>query len=631
MKKRGQITIFIILGILLLIAIALIVIFRREITVFQPERVLPPELAPVASYGDNCLEAVVMDGLHLMGAQGGYIYFPSEIENNPLSYIDTGLKIPYWQYITDNRIPSLGLMEAHLSRYIEEHINDCLEGFEPFQDQYDFIQKGAVEAETTIGDVNVVVEMEYPFEVVNKEGTKITDLDSFKVILPVKLKRVYEVAKQIMETESEDNKLEKVTIDLISLDPEIPISGFELSCSQKIWQVNEVESKLKTLLRTNLPLIRVDKTSYAAVPDDQPYILNHFVWDVTESTYRDIKASIQFNEINPLMMAVTPRDGNLLKSGMQQGQDIASFVCMQMWKFTYDVQYTVVVAVEDVENNFALNFGFNVQVKDNRPSRDILGAATQTFVQYDATAEAYCAEENKYGNYNMKIYTYDNVSDPTLGESSFPIHNVDITFTCLKFKCEMGKTKFEQGGAISVLEARFPYCVNGILRANKEGYQETFEFVTTVPGKEVSLYLKPLHIIDKYSVVKHELVNGVLSAAQPLAEGESAFITIKYVENETIKHSTSGAYPAILDGELQPIELLAEADFTYDLEVYLMDDEDLIGGFNSAWTPLWTDLGGSDEIVFHVVEVGAPVSEQQTLSFLNNIKTYSSQIIPELK
>ncbi len=125
MKKRGQITLFIIIGILLLISISLVILFREEITLFRPERVIPVEITSLVIFGDNCLEQISTDALNILGTQGGYIYLPGEIENNPLSYIDTGLKIPYWQYIQQNRIPSIPLMEAHLSRYIEERLNNC--------------------------------------------------------------------------------------------------------------------------------------------------------------------------------------------------------------------------------------------------------------------------------------------------------------------------------------------------------------------------------------------------------------------------------------------------------------------------------------------------------------------------
>jgi len=422
---------------------------------------------------------------------------------------------------------------------------------------------------------------------------------------------------------------QKITIDLIALDPDIPLSGFEMTCNQLTWRVSEVEEKLKRILRTNLPSIRIGQTDYLPVPSDQPYIRNHYIWQVTELPYPDIKATLQFNENQPLLMSVSPRSGDLLKSGMQKSQDVASFFCMQMWKFTYSVEYPVVVTVEDEENNFAMNFAFKIKVRNNRASRDILGQAPETFVEFGATAEAYCAEENRYGDYNMRVLTYDNVTDPLYGQiAPFPINDVNISFTCLKFTCDMGKTEYDQGGAVAVLETDFPYCVGGILRGNKEGYKEAEAFVTTRDNQEVRLYLKPVKIFEKYSVVKHELVNGVLQAAEGLESGETAFISLKYIDNETVLQATNGAYPAL---ELQEMELLAGADFPYEVEIYLMDGENIIGGYIGEWTPQWSNLEDAGEIEFHVVEAGVPETDAGAISLMNDIQTYSEQINPVLK
>ena len=310
MKKRGQITLFIILGIVLLIAIALVIIFREEITIFRPERIIPTETTVIQRFIDGCIEITATEGLNLLGAQGGYIYLPPSIENNPLAVVDTGIKIPQWDYFGQSRIPSIPLMEGHLSRYMIENLKDCLQNLEPFQAQYDIIERGELEAETEIVEEAVIFKVTFPIEIVNKEGTRITELKEFRIDSPIKLKKVYEVAKSIMETESEEMRVEKITVDLIALDPDIPISGIELGCGQKIWIKTDVENKLKTLLRNNLPRIRVDRTNYLPIPEDQPYLQNHYVWRVTELAYPEVRASINLAEspFSPFKMFVRPSD-----------------------------------------------------------------------------------------------------------------------------------------------------------------------------------------------------------------------------------------------------------------------------------------------------------------------------------
>jgi hypothetical protein len=275
------------------------------------------------------------------------------------------------------------------------------------------------------------------------------------------------------------------------------------------------------------------------------------------------------------------------------------------------------VMVEDEENNFNLNYAFDVMIRDNQPDRNALGQPTQVFTQIGATTEAYCG--NRYGGYDLKIRTWDNVSDPTYGETHIAVNDVNITFTCLKYTCELGQTDYEQGGALAVLETNFPYCANGILRGYKDGYQTAEQFITTTPNAEFDLYLSPVKNIYNYDVVKHSLNN--VNSYSPLDSEETAFISIKFVENLTTVHSTIGTYP--LNFEAPPIEFLAEADFPYEIEVYLMKDAELIGGYKGIWQPDWFELDEGSDIEFHVVM--QPAGEDSSTFFLN-LEEYSKQI-----
>ena len=602
-QKRGQITLFIVLGILLLVAVVLIIIYEENITLSQilPERLFPAKTGAIESFVEGCAENVARDDLALLGAQGGYIYMPSAIESNPLSYVDTGIKVPYWQYHAESRIPTLEIMEAHLSRYVNENLRECLNGLEVFREQYDIVEKGDVVTDTSINDEVVLFRVTYPFDVIDKDGKKITEIEKFHVESDVKLKRVYEVAESIMQKEALDMKFEKLTVDLLALDPEIPLTGVDFSCSRKRWSVLEIENKIKTLLRKNLPSVRVDHTSYEPVPEDQPYVLNHYVWRATELTYDDIRAGFTLVE-QPFRMNVRPRNGNALRSGMIKGDGLASFLCMQRWNFVYNLNYPVIASVEDIEHNYVLNFGFAVNVKDNMGSREPMLSRASALDFVETSEEAYCTKINN--DFVMSIRTHSNVSDPVYGEYTDFLPQVNVSFTCIRYTCEVGKTGYPAGRvkAEAVLEAPFPYCAGGIMRAKKPGYKTATQFVTTSAGKAVDMYLTPVKAIEKYTVVKHTRSEGILSGARRLDSDETAFITLRYVDNQTVMHETSGSYPIESDFIAQPLELLAEADFPYTVEVYILNENNIIGGYTGTWTPEWTELKSASEIEFHVAE-----------------------------
>ncbi len=388
----------------------------------------------------------------------------------------------------------------------------------------------------------------------------------------------------------------------------------------------QIEDKVKKLLRFNIPRLRVDFTDYEDFGRDEKYEQNHYIWRATELEYNDIRVGLTFDEHIPFRMAVRPSSGQLLRSSELKGQELASFVCWQQWKFVYDMQFPVIVRAEDYENDYGLQFGFMAQVKNNRGNREQLTVEQPFFEPIDASEESYCG--NRYGNYFMRVSTFDNVSDPLLGETHEPIDKVNVSFTCLKYTCDIGQTRYQSGGAAARLEAQFPYCVNGVLKTEKSGYKDAQQFVTTSSGKEVNAYLTPIKEISKYKVVKHVVLGeNTIGGARALDPGEKAFISIRYVRNNTLVHETWGGYPSEADIAVQKIELLGLADFPYQLEVYLTDEEKgLLGGYVSNWKPDWIRLKDAKEIEFHVVSKQSFASDADRITFIAQLNELSKQV-----
>ena len=84
MQKRGQATIFIIIGLVIVLVVAGLIIFRQELFVSQWEKeqaeslIVPEQAEEIHTHVYTCVEEVVGNGLDLLGAQGGYINLPED-------------------------------------------------------------------------------------------------------------------------------------------------------------------------------------------------------------------------------------------------------------------------------------------------------------------------------------------------------------------------------------------------------------------------------------------------------------------------------------------------------------------------------------------------------------------------
>ncbi len=629
--SRGQAAIFIVISLIILLAGLLY--FFYEAQFFEKEvDVVPQEIAPIKSYVENCIKSIAEDGLERMGLSGGYIKIPERVSNDQRAYLSTfpkaGFRIPYWWHDGIDAVPTEEFLKQQLETHLESELNDCLSNFEPFAGRFEINQLKQQVAIVQFNENDVSINLNYPIEIIVKQGNFKALREKFSYTAPIRFKKVYELAKLIMERENKDYFLERRTIDLYSMDLDIPTTDIEATCKTKLWQLSGIREKLKTLLRVNLPYIKILGTDYNQniyVPNPQgkntyagTYYQQHFVWDIDPSSnnkYRNMKVSFAY-ENWPLSIYARPSENGILSSNAQRGNEMLSFFCLQIWHFTYDVSYPVLVTIFDQEtkNNkaYQFTFPFKVSIDHNQPNR--LKAGTTLFEsEPDLSSDEYC---NTVQN-EITVFTVDNATTDD-------IRDVNLTFVCGRYYCGLGQSNWLSLGAAAGITKRLPYCVNGIIKGSKTGYEDTRMFIQTdTDGKSYVLALNPVKEFQNYKVVKHLLSNP--GASMELDSNEDASIMVK---GKDIGFESFALYPRESDSK---INIADGKDATYEVTIYVSDGENIVGGYSGEWKVSKSDLINANEIVFHVVEQG-PATDDEKFLFLSGLKSYSKRVpMPELK
>ncbi|MDP3698220.1 MAG: hypothetical protein Q8R47_01395 [Nanoarchaeota archaeon] len=641
---KGQVTIFIIVGILLVLAVTLVIFVRKEIITFKPEEIIPTEKGKVENFITACIDQVGHDALVRIGLQGGYIELPFEVVNDHTRRLDISptLAVPYWAYGPETFIPSLPQIKEQIDDYVEENVRDCLFSMEAFQETYDLIEKSELTANTEIVQSKVIFNLHWDVEIRSKGGEIITEVIDHVAESPVKLRQVYTVAKAIVEKEMDTLKLEDITQDLIALEhPDVPVAGMELSCSKKRWEVETVKNTLLELVRINVHELKVKGTDYVAFPEDLTYYQNHYIWNVgSEFKYPAVSVLFNFDQTYPYTFGVTPLVGNKMQSSQLGGSDLLSFLCIQTWKFTYDLVYPVLVKVKDETTGYTFEIAFTVHLVRNNPERGEAVPRPSYFID-TVSDEDYCEVKE----IPMAVFSYETVENQDTGVyNREPLENVETSFTCLRYKCDLLKTEYDFAGRGNVAgyTANFPYCAGGILRGMKEGYKETWERVVTETGKEVELDLVPVHEFptSKIKIVKHNFADPEnVGPAVPLKKGELGLIKVAFRKKDDLPrtpfHESSITKSITVDQEavetLDALEFLAKADFTYELEVTVLGGEKYIGGYKGNWNVPWSALRDAEEVVLHVVSRDTN-NEEQMFDLMLNVGEYSKYVPgPEIK
>ena len=194
MKKRAQVTLFIILGIVLLVAAVFFIFVRTKIITPSIPKIIMPR---VEEYVDNCIKESGQQGLNLVGKQGGDI--------NPGFYtMYKGDKVTYLCYVENytacvNRRPGLKFhIERELSSFVKSQLTSCMNNA-PFERQGYSVTQGAIEVETTIGNYNTMVDVDFPITI--QKGDFVFKKDKFSAVFDVPLGQLVYIANKLVDDE----------------------------------------------------------------------------------------------------------------------------------------------------------------------------------------------------------------------------------------------------------------------------------------------------------------------------------------------------------------------------------------------------------------------------------------------
>ncbi len=244
MKKRGQVTIFIILGIIVVAAIALFLIFGSKIV---PEIGFGKEVNPVP-FLDSCIEDKVKASLKTISSQGGYVEsslyktfkFEGEKDFTDISYLC------YTQNYYMSCINQEPMLIQHLKNEIKTDISDevktCFDELTSSLEKQNYVvdaKYNGFNIELARGKVIVDIDAEL---VLTKSG-ETTKQEDFKIVMPSRFYDLALVVQEIISQEAEYCNFEHV--GYMFFYPEFNIDKFGTSDAVIIYTVEHEDSKEK--------------------------------------------------------------------------------------------------------------------------------------------------------------------------------------------------------------------------------------------------------------------------------------------------------------------------------------------------------------------------------------------------
>lgn len=241
-KKRGQITIFIILGIILISAVVLFFLFREQTTIDTTGK---PDENP-ESFMNSCLEGKIKNAINYLSLRGGYVNnslnLNFKFENEP------PIDITYLCYNQNSYLRCINQkplftqdLKTEIKKYISEDVENC------FNEMTDgFVQKG-YGVETNYRDFSVDF---IPKRVIIQTDSDITltvsgesvKEENFKITVASRYYEIVTLVQELVNEEAEFCYTENLGINLVY--PEFIVDKFRTQESI-VYTVEHKESKEK--------------------------------------------------------------------------------------------------------------------------------------------------------------------------------------------------------------------------------------------------------------------------------------------------------------------------------------------------------------------------------------------------
>lgn len=599
--KKGQITVFIILGVILLFIIGTVLYFTSEGITTQYEEAelrlseIPREAQPVRDTVHAALAQLGKDGLRKIGSTGGYIEPAGSVntfaptDGNAVQLSPGGPQVSYWWHMSSKNTcknncqfasqrPTLQIIQEQLSDYITANLPSALDNLNI--PGCTITAVGDAEATATLA-ANVLITATYPLQAACEGST--TTISDYAIILPLNFPEIYELATNITTYQADYGFLEQATRTILDSFSDVdnsllpPTGGLEIGplIPSKIWIKYNTKEELKKLITSYVPFIQVDGTRnyrYLTAPSDtrdkelyEALYNRQFLLPV-DKDYFDLEARFVYLNWEPYF--------DLNCNGQVCQADSANIIfppllfTLNRYNFAYDISYPVMVELRAPNAFNGEGYNFHFMLEQNLRNSQPFKGQEQLYLPIDPehAATNFCdPAQRTSGTIDM------NVVDKTTGQ---PVNDASISYLCGGEHCVIGSTS---NGTYS---GTFPKCIGGVLKISKIDYatfsgpmdvvddKSSSAHIALEKQKTISATIKNYHLVKLTKRGQWQFQEGM--ALKPDAEQTTII--------QLTKNTTSWEEPFFTAVQLTgdtPAELII-APGTYDVTINAFLHKDLV-------------------------------------------------------
>ncbi len=541
--RKAQITVFMIIGIILLFSSALLFYIRNEVAGGISDEFIPTieevplEAQPIKIFVEDCIGVVGRRGIELLGKHGGYIE-PKNFEmtgttfllglepteSDGVMFLGENTVVPYWWYLEtpntcsgncnfDSLKPPLrkndGLysVESQMGRYINRELESCLDNFRAFTAQGFTIESlGPVNADVLVTEKDIAIVVDYPIRVVR--GGNTIDVKQFFTTLDLNFKDIYEMAEMVVDKQIDTDFLETHTLNALtmaamplSMERIPPIAEFTVNPNEfMVWTRSKTQQQLEQLvLPYAIGNLQIDQTrNFKRIVmfdkvDDTTYLYDRIGTAITDKTilrldknYTNIDAKFIYLDWWNIYLDINHME--ILIPTSIDIPVIGWFLGLNQYEFFYSLAYPVVVELDDADAFAGDGYKFQFAIEQNLRYNKPINMTNISYAGAGDQGTLVCAQ-----NQNQGAKARIEVKNLMTGE---PIEKARVSAIFGQESCHVGITEINEENK-SIIEANLPVGL-GEIKAVHIDYLEFNDrlFSTADVEQNITIEMAPYRYIN---------------------------------------------------------------------------------------------------------------------------------------
>ena len=232
--KRGQITVVIILGIVMLLLFGIISYSVGYFWQGKEKSSMTLNTEPVKTYIESCLKKVGEDGLIFVGKHGGYVILPPQS--------DSLFLLPYYLHGNESYVIPKTELENQLSFYVKEELPFCLKNFLIFTEQGYELNWGKIKTTTSVTETKVHFNLDLPVTLIKGGVSK--EMNTFSSFVPSRIFIIRQMAEDFLNEQKKNSSLVCISCFTNTLKKNLRIESYFLGEDNIMFIVIDEKSQI---------------------------------------------------------------------------------------------------------------------------------------------------------------------------------------------------------------------------------------------------------------------------------------------------------------------------------------------------------------------------------------------------